>query len=182
MKKWAAAALAPLLAPTFALSLGTVAAVAGPAQGSEQGAVSLRTVEGRVVEVRAEVGVGEGELEQLAVRLEMASDADSKSAELVVLLAPGEICREIDFEVKLGDLLRARIFVEDGATARAQKALNLTRGRMARFRTLRDIPLWSAGGAWHGGPSQMAPGTARSPRHHGGGPPGPGGHGGAGRR
>lgn len=157
------------LAGALALICGVAPEAMAEADPQDGRAVSLRTVEGRVGEVEAVVG--EGDLELLAVRLLPDERGGERGRELVVLLGPTAICEEIGFEVEAGDRFRARVFVEDEGPVRAQKALNLTRGRMARFRTLHDSPLWTGRGDWHGGPSQRAPGTARGPRHHGGGPP-----------
>jgi hypothetical protein len=151
----------------LALPVAAISIAAAPLAAAEA-AVSLRTVEGQVVEVRAEGELGEGKIELLTVRLR--PDDSEPEEGVLILLAPFAICEEIGFEVVQGDRLRARVFLGDQGPARAQKALNMTRGRMARFRTLRDMPLWTASGAWHGGPSRSAPSAGPSRRHRGGGP------------
>jgi hypothetical protein len=134
----------------------TLIAVAMPAMARSK--VALRTVEGRVIGLEAVPG--EGDLELLAVELAIERGAEEP---IRVLLAPQETCRDIGFEIEEGDQLRVRIFVEgSGGTAKAQKVQNITRGLMVRFRTMRTVPLWSATGAWHGGPSRVSPGG-----HHG---------------
>jgi hypothetical protein len=92
-----------------------------------------------------------------------------------VLLAPEETCRGIGFEIEEGDQLRARIFIDgSGGPAKAQKVQNITRGLMVRFRTMRTVPLWSATGAWHGGPSRVSPGNQHGRRGRSGSGPGAG--------
>jgi hypothetical protein len=139
-------------------------------------------VEGSVAAV--ETLSGEGDMELLAVEL-----AREEGQPIKVLLAPEQVCRDIGFEIEEGDRVRARVFVsEAGEAAKAQKVQNISRGLMVRFRTMRTVPLWSAAGAWHGGPSRVAPGARQGRTGSGsqdpGGPrtaPGPGPGGGAGR-
>jgi hypothetical protein len=155
-------------------------AVAVPAAAAAASKVALRTVEGTVSAV--EILPGEGDLELLAVEL-----APEQGEPMKVLLAPEETCRDIGFEIDEGDRLRVRVFVgESGEVAKAQKVQNITRGLMVRFRTMRTVPLWSATGAWHGGPSRVAPGAQHGRGGGGRGPgsgggPGPGSGGGFGR-
>lgn len=130
--------------------------------------MALRTVEGLVASIGNHKA--EGDLETLALELILSEGEEPQT----ILLAPRESCQEIGFEVEVGDRVRARIFVTPESPAKAHKALNLTRGTMVRFRTLRNVPLWTASGAWQGGPSQTRPGGGRRPRQQSPGP-GPGG-------
>lgn len=139
----------PVAAGLVALSLAAV--LTDPAGAASK--VALRTLEGSVVAVEALPG--EGDLELLAVALAVHGQEEP----VKVLLAPEQTCREIGFEIEEGDQLRVRVFVgEPGVPAKAQKAQNISRGLMVRFRTVRTIPLWSATGVWHGGASRVSPG------------------------
>ncbi len=152
--------------------LPALIAVASQPTDAKPRKLALKTVEGVVASI--DEHKGEGDLETLAVELTLSESQETR----VVLLAPPESCREIGFEIEVGDRIRARIFVDAEGPAKAHKALNLTRGTMVRFRTLRSVPLWTASGAWQGGPRQTQPGARRGPGRTGSAPgPGPGGGG-----
>jgi hypothetical protein len=121
---------------------------------------SLRTVEGQVVDVTSLPA--EGDLPVVAVTLDVLKPDPER---LEILLAPERVLREIEFEVEQGDALRARIFVANGQPSKVHKAMNLTRGTMVRFRTLRKTPLWSASGEWDGGPCLRKGGAGGGYRH-----------------
>jgi hypothetical protein len=121
--------------------------VAAEPPDAEKLRTSLRTVEGEVVGVSSLPA--EGDLPVVAVTLDVLKPTPER---LQILLAPENVLRDIDFKVEQGDALRARIFVADGQPSKVHKAMNLTRGTMVRFRTLRKIPLWNAAGEWDGGP------------------------------
>lgn len=110
---------------------------------------SLLMVEGRVISVAERPG--EGALAIVTARLEAPSDA-SRSWEL--LLAPRRALADIGFEVEAGDELKARVFPSPEGLVKVHKALNLTRRKMVRLRTLSQIPLWDGSGVWQGGPCQ----------------------------
>ena len=139
------------------LILVAVTATAAPAEAKK---LALSTLEGEVVSLR--LSQGEGDLELLAVEIR-AEDGNGDA--VVVLLAPESACEEIGFEGSAGDRLRARVFVQDDGIAKAHKVLNLSQGTMVRFRTLRNVPLWTSTGAWQGGSSRVQPGSANAPRH-----------------
>ena len=111
---------------------------------------SLRTVEGSVVAISSTPG--EGDLPVVTIALQV----DGPEAEpLEILLAPAQVLGEIDFAVREGDVLRARVFVSEQAPLKAHKVMNTTRGTMVRFRSLAAIPLWTARGHWEGGPCRQ---------------------------
>jgi hypothetical protein len=144
---------------------------AGEARQQER--TSLRTVEGTVVALSSLPA--EGNLEVVAVALDTGG---AEPRQLDLLLAPQQVLDEISFGLETGDRLRARIFVNDEGPVKVHKALNLTRGTMVRFRSLRQVPLWSTAGDWEGG-------DCRRQGAHGGGHgagPGPRGGGGGPRR
>ncbi len=89
-----------------------------------------------------------------------------------------DVCREIGLVVEEGDRLRVKVFLgEEGQPVRAQKVLNLSRNLMVRLRTMRDVPLWTADGAWQGGPGRAYHGGRHGARQGPGGPGRrPGGH------
>jgi hypothetical protein len=122
---------------------------------------SLRTVEGTVAAVSSRPA--EGNLDVVAVTLD-TGDAGAKHLEL--LLAPQQVLDEISFGIEEGDRLRARVFVDDQGPLKVHKAMNLTRGTMVRFRSLRKIPLWGREGNWEGGSCRRQGGHGGS----GGGP------------
>ena len=110
---------------------------------------SLLMVEGRVVSLAERPG--EGALAIVTARLEAPADG-SRSFEL--LLAPRRALADIGFEVAAGDELKARVFPNPEGPVKVHKALNLTRRKMVRMRTLSQIPLWDGSGVWQGGPCQ----------------------------
>lgn len=128
--------------------------------------VPLKTIEGRVVTL--EQFQGEGGVEVLLARIDTGDGSDSSTQ---ILLAPESVCGQIGFQVEEGDRLRARIFVSPEGPSRVQKVQNFTRGTMVRLRTLHSTPLWSANGAWQGGPVRTARGHSQAGRGAGKGPP-----------
>jgi hypothetical protein len=124
---------------------------------------SLRTITGSIVAVSNHPA--EGGLQVVTVALETS---ESGAEVLQVLLAPRKVLDEIEFAVEEGDDFRARVFVTDEGPVKAHKAMNLTRGTMVRFRTLRGIPLWDSGGEWAGGGCRYRAGHGGG--HHGRGP------------
>jgi hypothetical protein len=129
--------------------------------------VKLTTVEGEVLEIRELPGEGDVSLVAVALR------RDGEQEPLTVLLAPRPALEEIGFVVEVGDRLKVRIFADDGSPARAQRVLNASRGSLARLRTLRHTPLWSASGSWRGPGTRDRPGPGPGGRPEGG-PPGHG--------
>ncbi len=124
---------------------------------------TLRMVEGTIDELsvaRAEAG-----LEVVAARLRTADGPR------IVLLAPSTVLAQVGFEVRPGDELRGRVFVDgvDGPFV-AHKVMNVTRGTMVRLRTLSRVPLWDSAGKWEGGPGAGGRGPATGPgfRNRGG--------------
>ncbi|MBD3868395.1 MAG: hypothetical protein IFK94_09745 [Acidobacteria bacterium] len=149
-----AAALIVLLATTgFASAAGDGA---GPVR------TSMKTVTG-VVESLAVVPA-EGGID--VVRVTLILD-EKTGASLDVLLAPEGLMDEIGFTVQEGDRLKVKYFLDEEGPARAHKVLNTTRGSMVRFRTLRQIPLWSNQGAWQGGAARSQPGNGGDPTRGG---------------
>ena len=133
---------------------------------------SFTTLEGEVV------AVSEHEVEGALALLALDVIPDGGSADEVrVLLGPPAACEEIGFEVETGDRVRIRVLVaSEGEPVKAQRALNISRGLMVRFRTMHDTPLWNAAGAWQGGPGRAWQGGGRGrgpgepPRNQGRGP------------
>lgn len=109
---------------------------------------ALRTLEGTVA--RVDEAAGEGELPLLSLDLATAD------GEVRILVAPPAALDGIGFEVRPGDRLRARVFLDPGSqVAYAQKILNQSRDLMVRLRTLRHEPLWDAAGNWQGSPAEV---------------------------
>ena len=146
----AAAAAAPAIA-------AQAPPAAPPATGSAaEPAAALVTLEGTVAELRE--AEGEGGLSLRGFVLATGRDEDGGAAVEQILLAPDGALAEAGFEVEVGDRVRVRVFVTAGSrTAYAQKALNRTRGRMVRLRTLRQEPLWDAAGRWQGAETAVGP-------------------------
>jgi len=145
-----------------------VTALGSPAAGGEHAQdrpTSLRTVEGIVVSVFA--APAEGDLQVVAATLETG---EAKLGQLEVLLAPKRVLDEIAFDVRQGDRLRARVFVADEGPLKVHKAMNLTRGTMVRFRSLREVPLWNTTGDWEGGPCRRSSGHGGGHQGRGQGP------------
>ncbi len=134
-----------------------------PALADEE-SVAMRTIEGQVISI----GQFEGESHLEVVMVSLATGGQDEPP-VEILLAPETVCSQIGFEIRMGDRLRARVFLDDGPQ-RVQKIQNLTRGTMVRMRTLHSRPLWNAVGAWYGGPMRTDP--ARH-RHRGGRGEGP---------
>jgi hypothetical protein len=132
-------------------------ATAPPAtDGAAEQAAALVTLEGTVAELRE--AEGEGGLSLRGFVLATGRDEDGGAAVEQILLAPDGALAEAGFEVEVGDRVRVRVFVTAGSrTAYAQKALNRTRGRMVRLRTLRQEPLWDAAGRWQGAETAVGP-------------------------
>ncbi len=126
----------------------------------------MRTIEGRVVTVdRYE---GEGGVEVVLATLDVAGGPDSGTQ---ILLAPESVCDQLGFRIEEGDRLRTRVFVSTDGPSRVQKVQNFTQGTMVRMRTLHSTPLWSAAGAWQGGPIRTTRGQGQAGRGAGKGPP-----------
>jgi hypothetical protein len=125
-------------------------------------ATVLRTLEGKVAEVRETAG--EGKLPVVTLTLE------TRDGEFQVLVAPAEALSDIGFSVGVGDQVRARVFLAPvSRVAYAQKLLNQSRDLMVRLRTLRHEPLWDAAGKWQGSPAELPRrGAAESPTRRGG--------------
>ena len=128
--------------------------------------VPMRTIEGRVLAVARHQG--EGGVEVLMAKLAVPGGPESGTQ---ILLAPESVCEQIGFQIEEGDRLRARIFVSADGPSRVQKVQNFTQGTMVRMRTLHTTPLWSATGAWQGGPIRTARGHDQAGRGSGKGPP-----------
>jgi hypothetical protein len=137
--------------------------VAGPEDDDRPALrASLRTVTGSIVAVSEQPG--EGGLPVVTVAL---SEAGSDAERLEILLAPRPILEEIEFTIEEGDEVRLRVLADSAGPFRAHKAMNLTRGTMVRFRTLRGIPLWDSGGNWGGGGCRHRAGQGGGPRGRG---------------
>lgn len=139
------------------VSFASVFAGERPSRGA-----SLATVEGVVVSVETISGEGGEDLNGVRIR----TDAP-EPRELTILLAPESTLRQIEFEVRAGDRIKARVFLSDDSAVLARKVMNVTRGTMVRLRTLTRIPLWDGGGQWQGGPSRGHRGGhgQKGPRH-----------------
>jgi hypothetical protein len=148
----------------FLLVLAVVGRASAGPEDADRPALraSLLTVTGSIVAVSEQPG--EGGLPVVTVAL---AKAGSDAERLEILLAPRPILEEIEFTVEKGDEVRVRVLADSAGPFRAHKAMNLTRGTMVRFRTLRGIPLWDSGGNWGGGGCRHRAG-------HGGGPHGRG--------
>ena len=151
------------LAATLVVSLTSAATLAGEEHSGQS--TSLRTVEGTVVSVSSRPG--EGNLRVVAVALDTGV---TETGHLDLLLAPQRVLDEISFGLEEGDRLRVRVFVADQGPLKVHKAMNLTRGTMVRFRSLRQVPLWGNAGDWEGG-------DCRRQGSHGGGHGSGSGHG-----
>jgi hypothetical protein len=147
--------------------LATVGAILPAAGGEHDQArlTSLRTIEGRVLSLSSTPA--EGDLEVVTATLEI-DEADL--GKLEVLLAPKRVLEEIAFDVAAGDRIRAGVFVADEGPLKVHKAMNLTRGTMVRFRSLRELPLWNTTGAWDGGPCRRRSGQGGGHQGRGQGP------------
>ena len=143
----------------LALSCVALAAAPGPLAADDAGgATAVLVVEGRVTSLGETAGEG-----GLSVVVVTVREGDRDHA---AMLAPGNVLREIGFEIEPGDAVRARLLVpEDGSMPRVQKILNRTRGAMARLRTLRQLPLWDGEGRWQG---SLDHGSGAGHRHRGG--------------
>jgi len=152
------------LTAILAFCLTSGATPAGENQVSHS--TALRTVEGTVVNVFSRPG--EGNLQVVAVALDTGA---REPDHLDLLLAPQQVLEEISFDLEKGDRLRARVFVSDQGALKVHKVMNLTRGTMVRFRSLRQVPLWDGTGDWEGGDCrrQGVHGGTHGPRGGGGG-------------
>jgi len=157
------------LAATLVVSLVSAATLAGEAHSAQS--TSLRTVEGTVVRVSSRLA--EGNLQVVAVALDTGV---TEPDHLDLLLAPQRVLDEISFGLEEGDRLRVRVFVADQGPLKVHKAMNLTRGTMVRFRSLRQVPLWGNAGDWEGGDCRQqgshggGHGSGHGSRSGGGGP------------
>jgi uncharacterized membrane protein YgcG len=143
------------LVTTLVVGLGVTATLAEETPAATR--TSLRTVEGTVLSVFSRPA--EGDLEVVAVALDAGA---LEPNHLDLLLAPQQVLDEISFGLETGDRLRVRVFVSDQGPLKVHKAMNLTRGTMVRFRSLRQVPLWGSTGGWEGG-------DCRKQGGHGGG-------------
>lgn len=165
------------LRASAAIAVLLASLVAAPGVSAESRRFAFRTVEGEVVAVGERMG--EGDLPVLSVDLAPDGAPDDT---LTVLLGPADACKEIGLEVEAGDRVRVRILVDDsGEPVKAQRILNLSRSVMVRLRTMHDVPLWDAGGAWQGAPGRAYRRGVAGAQHGSGGGPGKG-PGGPGRR
>ena len=148
--------------------------VAAPGFAAKSERFAFRTVEGEIVAVGERVG--EGDLPVLSIDLAPDGAPDDR---LTVLLGPADACEDIGLEVEAGDRVRVRVLVGDGGNlVKAQRILNLSRSVMVRLRTMHDVPLWDAGGAWQGAPGRAYRRGVAGAQHGSGGPgKGPGGPG-----
>jgi len=136
-----------LAALLLAVGLAGDAAAATTATGAAAppAALALRTIEGRVTAVSE--APGEGALPLVTLRVATASGP------LDLLAAPASALADAGFQVAVGDLVRARVFLDPGGgVAYAQKLLNRSQALMLHLRSLRQEPLWDAAGRWQGGP------------------------------
>ena len=116
---------------------------------------TMRGVEGEVIAVGHRIG--EGDLDLLQARLQPSQGGEP----IQLLIAPAEVCEQIEFTIEPGDRIRARVFMDDTDIYRVQKIHNLSRGTMVRLRTLHEIPLWDEHGMWQGGPIRNSSGRHR---------------------
>jgi hypothetical protein len=113
----------------------------GLAAAADEG---IATYQGRVVELAS--APSEGGLESVLATVEGAGVRHR------VLLAPERTLAQAGFDVRVGDEVRVRVFVDGTEQVLvAHKIMNMTRGTMVRLRTLHRIPAWDASGAWQGG-------------------------------
>lgn len=146
------------VAVPIAVAVTLCASLAAGADRVDRRAAALVVVEGRVVAVGE--GVAEGGLPVVVATIDTADKARR------LVLAPREALDEIGLSVEVGDDVRARVFEPDAlGLARVQKILNLSRGEMARLRTLRLDPLWDGTGHWQGAGGGGHHGTGGP--HHG---------------
>jgi len=131
------------------LLLGVLLALAGPPAARPAGEPTvLRTVEGKVAALGE--AAGEGSLPVVTLQL------STPQGEVRILVAPAPVLADLGFSVKVGDEIRARIFLDPATQAAyAQKLLNRSQDLMVRLRTLRHEPLWDATGAWQGSPAEL---------------------------
>lgn len=140
--------------------LAAVGIASAARDGARPARSSLKTVIGSVESMA--IVPGEGGIDVVRVKLLLEGEAGGS---LDVLLAPELLMSDIGFIVQEGDRLKVKYFLDEEGPARAHKVLNTTRGSMVRFRTLRQIPLWSNQGAWQGGAARPQPGRGGgSPR------------------
>ena len=156
--------LAIRIALAAVLLLGSVTGATANEEKNPPQPTSLRTVEGTVVSVFSQPA--EGDLQVVAVALDTGETATDH---LDLLLAPQQVLDEISFDIARGDRLRARVFVSDQGALKVHKALNLTRGTMVRFRSLRQVPLWDGSGDWEGGACRRQGGHGGGHGYRGGG-------------
>lgn len=124
-------------------------------EGRNGRGAALRVIEGRVTRVGE--SVAEGGLTVVLVTVGTERETHQ------LLLAPRTALDEIGLSIEVGDSVRARSFEPDArGYAPVQKILNVSRGEMARLRTMRLDPLWDGAGHWYG---------ADAGQHHGGGGP-----------
>jgi len=109
---------------------------------------SLLTVEGEVLTIGHEPG--EGSVDLLTVTLTGSEGVDA----VVLLLAPENALDQLDFEISVGDRLRAKVFPTTEGLTTVHKVTNLSNNFQLRLRTLHRIPLWGGDGVWQGGPGQ----------------------------
>lgn len=136
--------------------------------------VLLDVVEGRVAAIDARAPAGsDGDADDLVV---LRLDGDARG----YALAPAAALSELGFEVRVGDRVRMRFFLragsgdgdgdEDGERVLpVQKALNLSRDRMLRLRTLYRDPLWERGGEHRDGEGRGPHGPREHPGSRSGG-------------
>jgi hypothetical protein len=130
-----------------ALLLAALLLGAPPAAANDEATV-LRTLEGKVAEIGETAG--EGKLPVVTLKLQ------TRDGEFQVLVAPAEVLSDIGFSVRVGDQVRARVFLAPvSRLAYAQKLLNQSRDLMVRLRTLRHEPLWDAAGKWQGSTAEL---------------------------
>ncbi len=144
------AGAALLLAAVLACG-GTPADAAGPRGRGE----ALREISGEIV--RLETVRGEGGLD---ARVAWVRLADGR--EVSLLVAPPAVLERLGMVFAPGDRIRARVFVERDPPWPVHKIRNVSRGQMARLRTLTHIPLWDGSGHWVGW------GGPHGGGHHGG--------------
>ena len=98
--------------------------------------------------------------EQPAMRVVVLRGKDGTDWRLLV--GPVPALDEVGLRLEPGDRVRARVFVGGDPPWPVHKIRNVSRGQMARLRTLTHVPLWDGAGHWVGWSGPHGGG------HHGG--------------
>ena len=149
-----------------AFLLAALAAFAGPpadAAGRGRREEALREVSGRIL--RLETVRAEGGLDAQVAWVRLADGSEAS-----LLVAPPAVLEQLGLRFAPGDRIRARVFVDGDPPWPVHKIRNVSRGQMARLRTLTHVPLWDGAGHWVGSWSGPHGGGDRhGGRHDGGG-------------